>query len=161
MIPPGHGEGRSHPIGPTSTRPHTDQRTKPSVAVATASHWLLDAWREATSHYWLQRADEIEDAGRPRPGDFLGASTAGQRAARRDRCAATAAAMRARATLAYVSDAEFKAALIDVAGDPYGIHEAEAHCAAAIARGDLTAINHWMHVLDAADNYTQTGQRAA
>lgn len=61
---------------------------------------IQDALSEASADYWERRAARFE-AARRREGDFAGQATPEQLAERDQRCAATAAACRARA---HVSD---------------------------------------------------------
>lgn len=64
---------------------------------AFAGQVIVDAWLEATSAYWLHRAEQF-NAARPRPGDFLGTGTTTEERAERDRrMALRAEACRARA----------------------------------------------------------------
>lgn len=57
---------------------------------------LSDALAEATSAYWLHRAEQFEAAA-PRPGDFTGRATAADLDALGRRCRARAEACRQRA----------------------------------------------------------------
>lgn len=59
---------------------------------------LADCLSEATADYWRRRADQFEDAA-PKDGDFHGTATPEALAEARERCLATAAACRARASL--------------------------------------------------------------
>lgn len=63
-----------------------------------AARVLTDALAEGTDAYWQRRAEAFEKAA-PRPGDFNGRATPAELAARAERCRATAAACRARASL--------------------------------------------------------------
>lgn len=100
----------------------TDNDWRPQHA-AHAAAVLHDVWCEATTTYWLIRAEQL-DAARPRPGDFHGRATRQQLAARDARLAEAAAACRHRAELAEASrgevlygrpDHDFAATLSDVA----------------------------------------------
>ena len=62
---------------------------------------LQDALAEATSSYWLNRAQTL-DAARSRPGDYVGAASPEDLRRRDDELAQVAAACRARASLALI-----------------------------------------------------------
>lgn len=62
---------------------------------------IQDALSEASADYWLRRAARFEHA-RPQPGDHTGNATPKQLAEQDARCAATAAACRARAQVSDV-----------------------------------------------------------
>lgn len=64
---------------------------------------LQDALNEATSDYWLHRAEQIE-AARPRPGEYHGKATNTDLAARYDDLSAIAEACRHRASLSLGGD---------------------------------------------------------
>lgn len=64
---------------------------------------LTDCLNEATSSYWLRRANQFEEA-RGRPGDFLGQSTLEDRRRRWRELTAIANACRARAQVSPIDD---------------------------------------------------------
>lgn len=63
-----------------------------------AARVLTDALAEGTAAYWERRGKSFEGAA-PKPGDFNGRATPAEIAERAERCRATAAACRARASL--------------------------------------------------------------
>jgi hypothetical protein len=74
---------------------------------------IQEAWDEATAAGWIRRAELYEWA-RPRPGDFVPTHvTTEERTERYERLTELANACRARATLAWHSEAELRAALDD------------------------------------------------
>lgn len=60
---------------------------------------IQDAMSEATAKYWLHRAQQLEDAVRPRPDDFYGNATNDDILARHVRVAQQIQACRSRASL--------------------------------------------------------------
>jgi hypothetical protein len=75
---------------------------------------IHDAWLEATTTYWLSRAQQLEAAA-PRPKDFTGCATAADIAGQRARLAGAAQACRHRAGLVDTTQAELQATADDLA----------------------------------------------
>lgn len=79
---------------------------------------LQDALNEASADYWLRRAEQYEDAARPRPEAWVGFDTTpAERAERRQRMQDTAAAFRAKAAVCLLQDTstgEVRAALAEM-----------------------------------------------
>jgi hypothetical protein len=70
----------------------------PDYLVHFQARVIQDALAEAEAAYWRRRAAMFEGA-RPRPEDYTGQAAPAELAAQDARCAATAAACRARAAL--------------------------------------------------------------